>query len=77
MTDGQFERLTTAVVGSEGFKSWRDGTSLYVSNCSVSVKHKDGTRTPMMNLDNKTSVLPEMVDAFKKLETSLAWQQKS
>jgi hypothetical protein len=76
ISDEQFERLNAAVVGSEAFKSWRTGTSLYVSNCSVSVKYRGGTRTPMMNLDDKAEALPEIVSVFQELDKTLAWQPR-
>ena len=76
ISDEQFERLNAAVVGSEAFKNWRTGTMINVSNCSVSVRHRGGTRTPMMNLDDKAEVLPEIVNVFKELDKTLAWRPR-
>jgi hypothetical protein len=45
-----------------------------VSNCSISAVHSGGTRTVMSNVDEKTTVYLEMIDAIKKLEAQLNWK---
>ena len=45
-----------------------------VSNTTVTVVHTGGTRSPMSNVDEKTTVFLEMVKAFKQLEKQINWK---
>lgn len=70
----QYTALAEAITSNTAFKSWRDGMTVTVSNCSISAVHSGGTRTVMSNVDEKTTVYLEMIDAIKKLEAQLNWK---
>ncbi len=72
---GQFKKITESVLNNDAFKSWRDGTMINVSNSSVTVRHTNGSRTPMSNVDEKTTVFLSMMDAFKQLDKQLDWEK--
>jgi hypothetical protein len=74
ITPEQFNTLAQAIVTNEAFKSWREGTMINVSNFSISVVYDGGTRTVMSNVDEKTIVFLQMVDALKQLEKQLRWE---
>jgi hypothetical protein len=75
ISDEQFQELTKIIVNNEAFKSWREGTMINVSNCSITVKHTKGSKTPMSNVgDGATAFLP-MVEAFKKLDAKVDWKK--
>jgi hypothetical protein len=70
----QFQTLAQAIVTNAAFKSWREGTMITVSNCSITVNHSGGTKTVMSNVDEKTSVFLQMIDAIKKTESQIKWK---
>jgi len=70
----QFQTLAQAIVTNDAFKSWRVGTMITVSNCSITVDHSGGTKTVMSNVDEKTSVFLQMIDAIKKAESPIKWK---
>ena len=70
----QFQTLAQAIVTNEAFKSWREGTMITVSNCSIAVNHSGGTKTVMSNVDEKTSIFLQMIDAIKKTESQIKWK---
>ena len=70
----QFQTLAQAIVTNDAFKSWRVGTMITVSNCSITVDHSGGTKTVMSNVDEKTSVFLQMIDAIKKAESQVKWK---
>ncbi|MCZ2390819.1 MAG: hypothetical protein LC113_07045 [Acidobacteria bacterium] len=70
----QFSALAEAIASNEAFKVWRDGMTITVSNCSITASHKGGKRTVLSNVDEKASAFLPMLDAFKKLERELHWQ---
>lgn len=73
-TPDQFDKLVQAIVGNDAFRSWREGTMVTASNCSVTVVHSSGSKTPMSNVDENTTVFLEMIDAFKHLDKELRWE---
>ena len=70
----QYSALAEAITSNAAFKSWRDGMTVTVSNCSISAVHTGGTRTVMSNVDERTTIYLEMIDAIKKLEAQLNWK---
>jgi hypothetical protein len=74
MTEKQFNELAQTIVTNDAFKSWREGTMITVSNCSISVDHSGGTKTVMSNVDEKTTTYLKMIDAIKKTEKQLNWR---
>lgn len=71
----QFKTLAKSIVSNDAFKSWMEGTMITVSNSSVTVKYTNGLRSPMSNVDEKTTVFLAMMDAFKRLENALNWEK--
>jgi len=74
VTTEQFDVLAKTIVSNDAFKAWRRGTLINVSNCSISVEHGGETKTVMSNVDETTTVFPQMVDAFRQLEKQLKWK---
>ncbi|CAN5413064.1 hypothetical protein BH10ACI2_BH10ACI2_00660 [soil metagenome] len=74
ITSDQFNEIANSIVTNQAFKSWRDGTMITVSNCTISVTHSGGTRSPMSNVDEKTTAYLPIVEAFKHLEKQLNWK---
>ena len=74
ITPEQFNALARTIVANEAFKSWREGTMINVSNCSITVVHNGGTKTVMSNVDETATVFLQMVDGFKQLEKQLRWE---
>lgn len=74
ITAERFNALIKVIISNEAFKAWRQGTMINVSNCSISVEHAGGTKTVMSNVDEKTTVFLQMVDAFTQLEKQLSWK---
>lgn len=72
-TPDQFESLVEKIVMNEAFRSWREGTLINVSNCSITAEYSKGSKTAMSNVDENTTVFLRMVDAFKQLEKQLKW----
>ena len=75
VSDEQFKDLARLVVNNEAFKAWSDMTDINVSNCKITVKHKNGTKSPMSNVDEKTTAYLPMVEAFKKLDGKISWEK--
>lgn len=75
ISDEQFQALAKIIVGSEAFKNWGDGMTITASNSSITVKHAGGTRTPMSNVDEKTTGFLSMMNAFKELDGKLRWEK--
>jgi hypothetical protein len=74
VTSEQFDALAQAIASNEAFRSWREGTMINVSNCSITVMHTSGTKTVMSNVDEKAAVFLQMIDAIKNLEKLLNWR---
>lgn len=74
LTAAQFEKIVDTITANKGFKEWRNGTSLYVSNCTITVNHSGGSKSPMSNVSEKTTAYLPMVEAFKELEKQLTWK---
>lgn len=72
----QFNQTAKIVMEDEGFKTWRDGTSLNVSNATVSVTHPKGTRSMQMNLVTETVNRLPLFGEFKRLDKELIWEKK-
>lgn len=72
----QFQTLAQAIVTNEAFRSWREGTMITVSNCSITVNYSGGIKSVMSNVDEKTTVYLQMIDAIKKLESQIKWQDE-
>ena len=70
----QFAGIAQEIVSNEAFKDWRDGTMINVSNCTITVTHAGGTKSPMSNVSDKTTAYLPMVEGFKRLEKQLAWR---
>lgn len=71
----EFLTLAQTIVTNDAFKSWRIGTTITVSNCSISVYHTQGTKTIMSNVGKDTPVFSPMVEGFKKLDGQLSWKK--
>ncbi len=71
----EFKDLAKLIVNNEAFKSWNDMTMINVSNCKITVKHSTGTKSPMSNVDEKTTVFLPMVIAFKDLDAKINWEK--
>ncbi|MEP6946031.1 MAG: hypothetical protein ABJA02_08950 [Acidobacteriota bacterium] len=74
VTPEQFGRLVDAITSNPAFRSWRDGTMINVSNCSITVTYAGGSRSPMSNVSEKATDYLPMVLAFKELEKQLDWK---
>ena len=70
----QFSGIAQEIVANQAFKDWRDGTMINVSNCTITVSHAGGKKSPMSNVSDKTTAYLPMVEAFKRLEKQLAWR---
>lgn len=70
----QFDAITQAIVTNDAFKSWLEGTMINVSNCSITVTHSGGTKTPMSNVDERATAFLPMVKAFQNLEGKTYWK---
>jgi len=70
----EFQTLANAIVTNQAFRSWREGTMINVSNCSITVEHTGGAKTVMSNVDEKTSVFLQMIDAIKKAGSQIKWK---
>jgi hypothetical protein len=75
LPEAEFKNLAELIVHNEAFKQWNDGISLYTSNCKIIVRHKNGTKSPMSNVDERTTAYLPMVDAFKALDANAAWEK--
>lgn len=71
----QFARLVKTVTEDEGFKSWRDGTMINVSNASVSVVYPKGRRSMQMNLVEETVNRVLLFGEFKRLDKEIKWEK--
>jgi len=74
ISSSDFDALVKNVVSNEAFKAFKRGMSITVSNCSVTVAYGNDTKTAMSNVDEKTIVFLEMINAFKQLEKRLDWK---
>jgi hypothetical protein len=74
VTRGEFESLAAAVTGNEAFRSWPDGGMVTARNAMVTAKYADGrVRSPMSNVNEKTVVFLELIEAFRRLDKRTAW----
>ena len=69
-----FEALAETIVNNQAFKSWHDGIMINVSNCTISVRHRKGTKSPMSNVDETATAYLPMVNAFKALDAKADWK---
>lgn len=77
ITADRFERLAATITANEAFKNWNENVSLTARNSMITVKYADGnTRSPMSNVDAKTAVFLEMIDAFAALDRETKWTPK-
>jgi hypothetical protein len=74
LTPEQFDEIAKTVVTNDAFRSWREGTEIYTSNSSIRVEYNAPSKTVMSNVDEKTTVFLEMLNAFKRLDRSLTWK---
>lgn len=74
VTPEQFNTLAQAIVSNQAFRSWREGTMISASNCSITVAHTGGAKTIMSNVDERTTVFLQMVDAIRQTEHQLDWK---
>jgi hypothetical protein len=70
----KFDSLAKTIVSNEAFKVYAKGMSITASNCSVTVAYGNDAKTAMSNVDEKTTVFLDMVNAFKLLEKELVWK---
>lgn len=75
MTSAQFNALAGAIVDSDVFKGWQDGTQIYRRNTTITVRQIDGVRQLMSYVDQTTTAFLPLVEAFKKLDSQLSWQK--
>lgn len=74
VTPEQFAKIADTITANPAFRSWRDGTMINVSNCTITVTYSGGVRSPMSNVSDKATDYLPMVTAFKELEKQLAWE---
>ena len=75
ITVEEFKDLAKLVTGNEAFKNWSDNISINVSNCRITAKHANGTKSPMSNVDERATDYLPMVVAFKNLDAKIDWQK--
>lgn len=75
ITGEQFKELAESVVNHNVVKSWRDGTMITVSNFSVTIKHTNGIRQPLTNLDGRITGFSSLMDIFKQFERKISWKK--
>jgi hypothetical protein len=73
MTGEQFERLAKAIVGSNVFKNWDDTIDINVVNTKITVKHPNGARVLMSNVDESASSFLPLMKPFQQLDGELDW----
>lgn len=71
----QFDKLAKVVTDDEGFKMWRDGMTITVSNASVSAAHPKGTRSMQMNLVKETANRVPLFNEFVKTDREIKWEK--
>lgn len=69
-----FDKLARLVVANGAFRAWRNGMAITVSNTSLRVEHKNGTKTVLSNVDEKATTFLELIDAVRQLDRSLDWK---
>src|SRR5262249_26208909 len=74
ISSNDFDTLVKTVLGNNVFREYKKGMSITASNCSITVAYGTDTKTAMSNVDEKTTVFLEMVNAFKQLERQLDWK---
>lgn len=75
VTVGDFEKLAAVVAGNEAFRFWNDGMSVTARNTSVIARYADGSaKSPMSNVDDKTTVFLAMIEAFRELDARTDWK---
>jgi len=77
VTPEQFGKLSSLILANEAYKVWNPGISITARNVMITVKYADGvTKSPMSNVDEKTTVFLEMIDAFAALDRETGWTPK-
>ncbi len=71
----EFKELAKLIVNNEAFKTWNDMTMINVSNCKITVKHTNGTKSPMSNVDERATAYLPMVNGFKDLDGKISWEK--
>lgn len=71
----KFKDLAALIVNNEAFKNWNDNVMINVSNCTITVRHKNGTKSPMSNVDESATAYLPMVNAFKTLDARVDWEK--
>lgn len=69
----QFERLAKTIAGSDVFKNWNDAVDINVVNTKITVKHPNGVRILMSNVDDGTSSFLPLMKSFQQLDGELDW----
>jgi len=75
LSDEEFKGLARLIVSNEAFKDWSDMMMINVSNCKITVKHTNGSKSPMSNVDEKATAYLPMVNAFKELDAKIGWEK--
>jgi hypothetical protein len=75
ISDEQFKNLANLIVNNQAFKNWDDNMLINVSNCTITVKHANGTKSPMSNVDESATAYLPMVNAFKNLDAQVDWKK--
>jgi hypothetical protein len=71
----EFKELAKIIVNNEAFKSWSDMMMITVSNCRITVKSPNGSKSPMSNVSEKATAYLPMVEAFKQLDAKAGWEK--
>lgn len=69
-----FDELAQTVVANDAFRAWRNGMAITVSNTSLRVEHKKGSKIVLSNVDEKATIFLELIDAVRTLDRSLDWK---
>ena len=74
ISPAEFSSLVQTIVSNEAFQAYKKGMSITASNCSVTVVYGNEIKTAMSNVDDKTTVFLQMLNAFKQIEKQLSWK---
>ena len=68
LPEAEFKNLAELIVNNQAFVNWNNRMTITVSNCKIIVRHKNGTKSPMSNVDESATAYLPMVDAFRQLD---------
>ena len=75
LAEAEFKNLAELIVNNQAFVNWNNRMTITVSNCKIIVRHKNGTKSPMSNVDESATAYLPMVNAFKEVDAKAAWEK--